>query len=115
MFKINPDPTFVAPVVIPVHGGEPQSLPFVFSHMNAEELENFYKFLESANKKRPRTVRGGLEQDADVLLKFTKGWQEADEEFSKSALISLISNYKGAAKAILSKWESEMHQAAVKN
>lgn len=115
MFKITPNPTFKASVTIPVHGGEAQELVVLFKHKDESELDEFYSKLELHGKKHAKTVKQRIERDADVLLEFMEGWDDADEEFSREALIKLISNYKAAARCILKKYESEMHQAAVKN
>ena len=115
MFKIVPDPTFTSPVKIPVHGGEDQEVVFIFKHKDEEQLDEFYKKLELLSKKKPRTIKGVVARDAEILMEFTAGWQDVDAEFSKDSLATFLSNYKAAGKRILDAWEKEIHQAPIKN
>jgi len=115
MFKITPNPTFKATVAIPVHGGDAQELVVLFRHKDETELDEFYSRLELHGKKHAKTVKARIECDADVLLEFMADWEDADEEFCRESLIKLISNYKAAARCFLKTYETEMHQAAIKN
>lgn len=115
MFKLNPDPTFTAPVKIPVHGGESQKVVFVFKHMDDQGLAGFHKWLSEHNKKKIKSIKESLEHEVAFLLKVVEGWEDVDSDFSKDNLIAMISNYKGAAGAIFETWKAEIAQSAEKN
>ena len=113
MLKLTPNPTFKVPVEIQVHGEEAEEVSFIFKHMNDEQIDAFYKRLNSGAK--PTTSKQRLKKDTDVLCEIVDGWEGVDEDFSKANLTKLISNYQGSARYILQAWEKEINQAPAKN
>lgn len=97
MFKIQPNPTFTVPVKIHVPGVEgPDPLRIIYKHRQEEDLE---KLAESIGKAKKITV--------DDLLEIVFGWEEADTEFSREALLKLKSNYPSSFAQIYEQyWES---------
>lgn len=96
--RLEPNPTFVAKVGIPVPGEDKRvQVRFTFAHMSKEQFEGF----------KPEDG----ETDAATLLRFVKGWHtdDVDEPFSEDALRKLCNAYPGAAYAISSGYAAELH------
>lgn len=83
-FKLDPAPTFEAPVEIPVPGAEPAKLVFKFKHKTKDEVTALYA--ESP-------------EDAKLMAAILAGW-ELDDEFNAANIDRLLQNYHGAATAI---------------
>ena len=104
MFKIKAKPTFVAPVPIPVPGGEPEPLTLVFRHKTRDEMNEYLK----------RTAAIGT-NDVGPLMEIIEGWQDVDAEFSKDALQELVQNHHGSVTAILDTYVVELAEGRRKN
>jgi len=106
IFRIDPAPTFIFPVALPVPGGVPVVVRFRFRHMDSEA---FFKMLEES--------REAKEPAAEFLLRFVDGWEgeNINASFSAEALGKLVKNYPKAAKAIFGAFEAELVGALEKN
>lgn len=94
-------PTFRAKVGIPVAGGSPVPVEFVFKHRTKSELE---KFMAS---------RAGA-SDVDSVMDMIEGWDLA-EAFDREGVELLLENYGGAALALYVAYVDELLQAKRKN
>lgn len=99
--KLQPDPTFSAPVSIPVPGGEPVVVEFTFKHRGRKELAAFGKTLDG---------RG----DADTILDVATGWDLSDP-FNADSVALLVDNYFAAPGAIWTAYLAALTQAKEKN
>ena len=98
--KLNPDPTFVAGVRIPVPGGEADPVAFTFKHRTREQVAEWLQKQEAS--------------DADAVMGCAVGWDLADE-FSAENVGRLCNNYPGAAGAIVIAYLEELRGARAKN
>lgn len=99
--KLTPDPTFKAPVSIPVPGSQDASVVFTFKHRTRE------------------AVLAWLEQDKDAgdvatVNAVAMGW-DLDDEFNDENINRLCQNYAGAGFAIVNTYLSELRGARTKN
>lgn len=92
--KLNAEPTFRAKVEIPVPGGKPEPIEFIFKHRKKDELR---EFLETSKDL----------EDPDYVLQIAMGW-ELSEEFNRENIVRLLQNYHGAGAAISVTYVSEL-------
>lgn len=106
MFTIDPNPTFVLPVDLPVPGKPPVAVKFRFRHMDNEA---YWAMLEESRQKK--------EPAAEFLARFVDGWEgeNINAPFSAEALNKLVKNYPKSAKAIFAAFEHELIGALEKN
>ena len=108
MFQLEPNPTFTAPVAIPLPGGETATIDFTFAHMGRKSLQEFL----AAVKDLP---------DGEAVRKIVTGWSGvagADGEplpITDENIMALLDNYHGAALAILQVYIRELTGQRVKN
>lgn len=102
MFKLQPNPTFVAPVAIPVPGAAAQEINVTFAHKGKSEIK---AYLDLA------TTR----EDIDSLSEIVLGWDGVDADFTRDNLAVLLDAYPGAAMALLTSWVNELGKAVAKN
>jgi len=98
--KLNPDPTFTAPVRIPVPGGEADPVQLTFKHRTREQVADFLRDKDTS--------------DSDAVLNCVVGWDLADE-FNAENVGRLCNNYPGAAGAIVIAYLEELRGARAKN
>jgi len=106
IFQIEPNPTFVVPVALPVPGGAPVVVRFRFRHMDSDA---FFEMLKASREAGEAT---------DVfLLRFVDGWEgeNINAPFSAEALTKLVKNYPRSGKAIFAAFEGELIGALEKN
>lgn len=94
-------PTFKAKVGIPVSGGDPVDVEFVFKHRTKTALDEFIK---SRSEK----------SDVESFMDMVDGWDLADE-FNAESVELLLENYIGTALATYRKYVDELVQAKLKN
>ena len=106
IFNIDPNPTFTAPVSLPVPGGSPVVVDFRFRHMDSDA---FYAMLVESREKKESSV--------DFLARFVDGWEgdKINAAFSMESLARLVKNYPRTAMAIFRVYESELVGAMGKN
>lgn len=99
--KLDPNPTFDAPVLIPIAGGEPASVRFTFKHRTRDAV---VAWLDEIKDKK----------DAAIVQDAASGW-ELDDAFTAENVERLCQNYGGAADAIFQTYLRELRGARVKN
>ena len=102
MFQLEPNPTFTAPVAIPVPGQGEATIEVKFKHMGKQGLQ---AFLDGA---KDRT-------DIDSCSYIVAGWSGVSADYSPEALATLLENYHGAGLAILQAYFRELTGQRVKN
>lgn len=98
-FKLQPEPTFSAPVPIPRPGLEPADILCTFRHRSAVELKAFL------------TTKP---EDSDFVMGILTAW-DLDDEFSKANVEFLLSNHQGAATAIWKIYFAELQKGRLGN
>lgn len=102
MFKLEPNPTFLAPVKIHVPGQGDGQIEIEFRYLDRAAREAFFASLAG------RT-------NIDALAEIVVGWREIDAPFSRANLEKLLDTYPSAAAAIFAVYVAEIHGAAAKN
>ncbi|OAM26211.1 hypothetical protein A7P96_00610 [Eikenella sp. NML03-A-027] len=92
--KLQPHPTFKCKVDIPVPGAGVVEAVFEFKHKGLNELERFW----ADNVDNP---------DPKVAEALVVGW-ELEDEFTTDNLRTLLDNYPGAARALISAYSEEL-------
>lgn len=98
---LKQNPTFEAPVAIPMPGSAAVSVNFTFRNRTREQFEKWLKTLESRSKD-------------EAVLDMAAGW-ELEDEFNAENVNELLSNYLGAFDAIFEKYLAEVTQVKTKN
>lgn len=100
--SLNPAPTFIAEVGIPVPGGEPHPVKFTFKHRARDEIVEWHK--------------STAERDDDVGLfrEFVLAW-DLDDAFTDENIARLLNNYPGASSAITVGYLRELRGVRAKN
>lgn len=120
-FSLNPNPTFLATVLIPVPDADPQPLQFTFKHMDRLQFADFLKSLDAAGVGKlevqflevpPAEI--GLNADVGYIMEIVSGW-ELKDEFNAANIRTLLSNYFGASKAIIQTYIDALTAAKAKN
>jgi hypothetical protein len=96
MLKLEPNPTFKAPVPIPTPDGE-VTLELEFKHMTLKA---------ESEKKR---------SDEDTIGEFVVGWSGIDAAFSQEALAKFVQNYHASASRMFKVYIEKLTQAGEKN
>ena len=118
MFRLDPHPTFAAPVAIkPLGGGDAATLQITFRHKGVREFEAWRLGpADLAAKGQP------LPSDAQWLAEIIDGWGDvvlgadgAVVPFGVAALDSLLNSYPGAAVAIFDAYLQAFEDARKKN
>ena len=99
--KLTASPTFKSKVAIPVPGGKPADVEFIFKGRTKDQFKEFVEGI-------------GDREDADVIMDCASGW-ELDDPFSKENVEQMIQNYIGAARAIIGKYMTELTAARLGN
>lgn len=100
-FKLCPDPTFVAPVLIPVHGAAAVPVNFTFKYRTRAEFMAFTEKMKDLD-------------NVQLLLAIASGWELA-EPFDEEHLKQLDEHYMGAAKAALDVYIEQNAQSRLGN
>lgn len=91
--KLNPDPTFVAKVGVPVPGGT-ADVAFTFRYRDRVAVASW---AESSR----------VLDDAEAILTVAEGW-DLDDEFSEANVRRLVTAYPGAAREVLTRYVREL-------
>lgn len=108
MFQLEPNPTFTAPVAIPLPGGETATIDITFRHMGREALQRFLGRVKDV----PDAEAAG-----EILVDWS-GVAGANGEplpITAENIAALVDNYHGAALAILQTYIRELTGQRVKN
>jgi hypothetical protein len=97
MFKLQPNPTFRAKVLIHVPG-EPAGVPieFEFRHKTVTEAKALGERYQQAIAER-----GAVEGNVETLDEIIVGWSGVEAEYSREVLRRLVDTFAGAGPAIL--------------
>ena len=102
MFKLELNPTFLAPVTIHVPGQGNATLMAEFRHLDKTAREAYFDSLKSKN-------------NLDALDEILAGWSEIDAPYSRENLKYLLDEYQGAATALFDAYFNELSGASAKN
>ncbi|CAM3500760.1 hypothetical protein SB6411_03959 [Klebsiella spallanzanii] len=100
IFKLQPEPVFKADVIIPRAGEDDGVLNFTFKHRPIKELAE----LENIDEKTA----------SDYLLEIVDDWA-LSEPCTRENMGTLIDNYPGAVKAIMTTYYQELTGNREKN
>jgi len=95
------EPTFKAPVAIPVPGSKPVSVSFTFKWRTRDEARAWLEEVDALG-------------DEDVVLSMASGW-ELDDTFDADNVKALCQKFAGAASAIFSTYVEQLRGAKAKN
>lgn len=95
-FKLQPNPTFSAPVSIPLPGGGTAPVTFEFRHRTADQLTEWLK--------------QEMGDDVAAILQSAVGWDLA-EPFDEANVGLLVQNYIGCGKPIVETYLRELTRA----
>lgn len=108
MFKLNPNPTFLAAVALSVPGlSQPVEIQVTFKHKNKAALDAWMK---TTNK-----------NDAEILSEIIESWSGIKDDkgdevpYSMTALTDLLSNYPVAHTEFCRAYLRELTEAKRKN
>lgn len=101
MFKLKPDATFTATVMIP-NGDAPLPLKLRFKRKSKEGVAAWYGSAQT-------------QDDLTTLGEIIDGWIDVDTPYSSEALAELLANYTGASMAILGGYLRALSEAERKN
>lgn len=106
IFSLDPAPTFVVPVELPVPGKASVAVNFRFRHFDQDA---YLAMLEESRQQK--------ESAADFLARFVDGWEgeNINAPFSAEALQKLCKKYPKAPARIFSAFEAELVGALEKN
>lgn len=98
---LTAEPTFKAPVSIPVPGGKPVPVSFTFKWRTRDEAKDWLESIDALS-------------DEDVVLSVATGW-ELDDAFDADNVKALCQKFAGAASAIFSTYVEQLRGAKAKN
>ena len=104
MLKLNPNPTFTAPVSIHVPGESAVKVPFTFNYKTPDEYKDFV-----ANTAK------GEKTEQEALSEIVAGWENCDAPFSADNFAKLLKKYHRAGEAIFAAYVSELTGARLGN
>lgn len=102
--KLNPAPTFAAPVAVPVAGGAAVAIVMTFRHRTKDQLDAFIK---------GRADKTDVESFTDMVV----GWEgvigddDAPMPFTRENVERFLGNYIGAALATFQTYLDELVKA----
>lgn len=103
MFKLDPTPTFKAPVQLSAPGQpRPIAVDVEFRHFDIDGLKAYYEALPGKT-------------DLDGLLEVIVSWDGFDAGFSQESLTRLLKNYPTAAGELYAAFRREHMESKVKN
>lgn len=102
LFKLEPDPTFVAPVEFNVAGGKVAKFDIEFVYLDRDAFEALSERIKD-------------KRDDEWLPEIIRGWKGPDAAYSVEALGKLLRNYPSAGTAIAITFRNEIFGAPRKN
>lgn len=96
-FKLQPAPTFRAPVEIPVPGEGRSKVLFDFKYRDRDAMK---EFLEKVGNTETQL------SDTDLIMEMCTGWELTDP-FNRESVDLLVRNYIQAGSAIFEKYLDE--------
>lgn len=104
-FKLEPNPTFKAIVMIPVPGDKAAPVEFIFKHRTKDAYEEMLKRF---------SAEAVQIEDVDVVMELASGWALV-EPFDKPNVLKMLQNYMGAKDAIAETYVREITGAKLGN
>ena len=99
--KLQPNPTFKAPVAIHVPGGDDAKVTFEFRHRDRDAIKKFSADI-------------GELDDVGIVKLACVGW-ELDDAFTDDNIKLLLDNYISAARSIVATYYDELLKAKLGN
>jgi Phage tail assembly chaperone len=99
--SLKAKPTFSARVPVPVPGGEPVLVEFIFKHRTRSQLQAFSASRDDAS-------------DTDSVLAMAEGW-DLDAEFNAANVAELCENYIGAPSMVYLTYLQELAKSKTGN
>jgi hypothetical protein len=103
MLKLEPNPTFKAPVLIPTPDGD-MTIEIEFKHLTRKQFDDYLK--TEYDKKRT---------DEEAIGEFVVGWSGIDAAFNQEALGKLVQNYHASASRMFKVYIEKLTQVGEKN
>jgi hypothetical protein len=104
-FKLQPEPTFSAPVEIPVPGSGFSKVNFIFKYRDRDAMKAFLAKVGNQDEQM---------SDPELIEDMCSGWDLTDT-FNRESVELLVLNYIQATGAIFDKYLDEMTKAKAKN
>lgn len=98
---LTAEPTFKAPVAIPVPGGKTATVQFTFKWRTRDEAKEWLEGVEKLS-------------DEEIVLSAASGW-DLDDEFNDTNVNALLQKFGGSARAIFNAYVDELRGAKAKN
>ena len=103
MFKLQPNPTFKAPVLLSVPGEDkPKEIVVEFRHQTGKQLKAYFEHIKGKT-------------DAEAVVDLIVGWGGVDKAYSAEALDELLDNYPVAAGEIFAAYRESALESRRKN
>lgn len=102
VFSLDPDPTFWAPVEIPMPGGKVGKINVEFNFKDRDEYTAFF----TANEGK---------KDVEALPEIIAGWHGPDATYSVDALGRMLKNYPQSGLAFFRAYRDNIFGASEKN
>lgn len=103
-FKLQANPTFKAPVNIPVPGEPPEKVLFTFRHRTRPQFDALIKSMINSEKTLDQIIQ-------DVVVE----WTYPGVDFNDDALIQCLEMFPGSAQAIFTAYRENLMEARQKN
>lgn len=104
-FKLQPEPTFKAPVEIPVPGDGLVKVNFTFKYRDRDAMKAFLAKVSDPESQMT---------DEELIEEMCAGWELTDP-FERASIELLVKNYIRATSAIFDKYLDEHTKAREKN
>ncbi|KAF1706291.1 phage tail assembly chaperone [Pseudoxanthomonas sacheonensis] len=98
---LTAEPTFKAPVAIPVPGGKTTTVSFTFTWRTRDQAKDWMESIEKMS-------------DEEIVLSAATGW-ELDDDFNAENVKALCQKFGGSARAIFNTYVDELRGAKAKN
>ncbi len=120
MFKLQPNPTFWAPVSISIPGeAEEGTIEIEFKHKTKKELAAYLRpaptKAAAKGADKPADPDAVAKKDLADMLSIVADWKGLDAPFTADNMASLIESYHGAAQAIIGAYLAALLERRQKN
>jgi len=125
MFKLNPNPTFWAPVKITRPGEESEPIEFEFKHRTrtglAEWQKTFSQQVPAPTEDDPKRTETVWRSDREIVPEYIVNWRKAinskgeQEPWSVDAFLDLTENYPSSAVEVYAGYIAALTESKAKN
>lgn len=102
MLKLQPNPTFKAPVSIGIPGEAPEKITVEFKYLTKTQVSDWY-------------ARCAGRDDVESLAEIIVGWEAVEVPYSRDALSKVLETYPGSARDFFRDFNKAVFEAARKN